>query len=164
MSLLHSFYCWGSVGVVLFSTLFFTVFGIDRWKWLACIWALVPLYNIYNFATCPIEKIVEDGKDYVRIFCRNHVAWNFEHFFKKDSNRRNCNARSFSNGRRLRRFNRTKYSRNDFSESRRQSSVRTFLWGNLPSGSGDFPYHLKIYEKATVDFSTMAPKSFFIHF
>ena len=37
MSLLHSFYCWGSVGVVLFSTLFFTVFGIDRWKWLACI-------------------------------------------------------------------------------------------------------------------------------
>lgn len=62
MSLLHSFYCWGSVGVVLFSTLFFTVFGIDRWKWLACIWALVPLYNIYNFATCPIEHLTEDGQ------------------------------------------------------------------------------------------------------
>ena len=39
MSLLHSFYCWGSVGVILISTLFFTVFGIENWKWLSCIWA-----------------------------------------------------------------------------------------------------------------------------
>lgn len=62
MSLLHSFYCWGSVGVVLLSTLFFAVFGIGRWKWLACAWSLVPLYNIYNFATCPIEHLVEDGE------------------------------------------------------------------------------------------------------
>lgn len=62
MSLLHSFYCWGSVGVVLLSTLFFAVFGISRWKWLACAWSLVPLYNIYNFATCPIEHLVEDGE------------------------------------------------------------------------------------------------------
>lgn len=62
MSLLHSFYCWGSVGVVLLSTLFFACFGIDNWKWLACIWALIPLYNIYNFATCPIEKLVDEGK------------------------------------------------------------------------------------------------------
>lgn len=62
MSLLHSFYCWGSVGVILLSTVFFAVFGIDSWKWLACIWALIPLYNIYNFATCPIEPLAEDGK------------------------------------------------------------------------------------------------------
>lgn len=62
MSLLHSFYCWGSVGVVLISTLFFAVFGINSWKWLACIWALLPLYNIYNFATCPIEHLTEDGQ------------------------------------------------------------------------------------------------------
>ncbi len=62
MSLLHSFYCWGSVGVILLSTLFFAIFGIDSWKWLACLWAIVPLYNIYNFATCPIEHPVEDGK------------------------------------------------------------------------------------------------------
>jgi fucose permease len=61
MSLLHSFYCWGSVGVILLSTLFFAVFGIENWKWLACLWALVPLYNIYNFATCPIESLVEEG-------------------------------------------------------------------------------------------------------
>ena len=56
MSLLHSFYCWGSVGVVLFSTLFFTVFGIDRWKWLACIWALPasgPLFLCITFTILP---------------------------------------------------------------------------------------------------------------
>ena len=62
MSLLHSFYCWGSVGVVLLSTLFFAAFGIGAWKVLACLWALVPLYNIYNFATCPIEYLVEEGE------------------------------------------------------------------------------------------------------
>ena len=62
MSLLHSFYCWGSVGVILLSTLFFAVFGIEHWKWLACVWALVPLYNIYNFATCPIERLTEEGQ------------------------------------------------------------------------------------------------------
>ena len=62
MSLLHSFYCWGSVGVVVLSTLFFAVFGIDNWKWLACIWALLPLYNIYNFAPCPIEHLTEEGQ------------------------------------------------------------------------------------------------------
>ena len=62
MSLLHSFYCWGSVGVILLSTAFFAVFGISSWKWLACIWAVIPLYNIYNFAFCPIEHPAVDGK------------------------------------------------------------------------------------------------------
>ena len=62
MSLLHSFYCWGVVGVVVISTLFFSVFGVGRWKIMACLWALVPLYNIYNFAVCPIEHLVEEGE------------------------------------------------------------------------------------------------------
>ena len=62
MSLLHSFYCWGTVAVILLSTLFFNVFGISNWKWMACVWALLPLYNIYNFMTCPIEYLVEDGQ------------------------------------------------------------------------------------------------------
>ena len=62
MSLLHSFYCWGAVGVILGSTLFFTLFGLDNWRILACLWALVPLYNIVNFATCPIEPIVADSE------------------------------------------------------------------------------------------------------
>ena len=62
MSLLHSFYCWGSAGVILGSTLFFTCFGLENWRILALIWALIPLYNIYNFVTCPIEKLVNDGE------------------------------------------------------------------------------------------------------
>ena len=62
MSLMHSFYCWGCVGVILLSTLFFSVFGIDAWRWLAFVWALLPLYNIFNFATCPIERLTEEGK------------------------------------------------------------------------------------------------------
>jgi len=62
MSLLHSFYCWGAVGVILGSTLFFAIFGVENWKILTIIWALVPLYNTINFITCPIERLVEDGK------------------------------------------------------------------------------------------------------
>lgn len=62
MSLLHSFYCWGSLAVILGSTLFFKLAGIENWKLLAVIWAIVPLYNIFNFATCPIEKLVEEGQ------------------------------------------------------------------------------------------------------
>ncbi|MBE6887195.1 MAG: MFS transporter [Ruminococcaceae bacterium] len=57
MSLLHSFYCWGSMGVILGSTLFFTVFGVENWKILAVIWALIPLFNSFNFINCPIEHL-----------------------------------------------------------------------------------------------------------
>lgn len=62
MSLLHSFYCWGAMGVIMGSTLFFAVFGVENWKLLTFIWALVPLYNTFNFINCPIERLVGDGK------------------------------------------------------------------------------------------------------
>lgn len=62
MSLLHSFYCWGAVGTILISTLFFLLFGMDSWKWLAVLWALIPAINVYNFATCPIEHLVEEDE------------------------------------------------------------------------------------------------------
>ncbi len=62
MSLLHSFYCWGAVGVILGSTLFFAVFGIANWRILTLIWAMVPLYNVWNFIRCPIERLIEDGE------------------------------------------------------------------------------------------------------
>ncbi len=62
MSLLHSFYCWGAMGVILGSTLFFAIFGVENWKILTFIWALVPLYNTFNFINCPIERLVEDGE------------------------------------------------------------------------------------------------------
>jgi len=62
MSLLHSFYCWGAMGVILGSTLFFGIFGVENWKILTVIWALLPLYNTFNFINCPIERLIEDGK------------------------------------------------------------------------------------------------------
>lgn len=62
MSLLHSFYCWGHVFVVLASTGFFAQFGIGSWRVMACVWALVPLVNIAYFALVPIYPIVaEEG-------------------------------------------------------------------------------------------------------
>lgn len=76
MSLLHSFYCWGSVGTILVSTLFLSVFGMDSWKWLACLWAIIPAINVYNFATCPIEKLVEEGSGMgVRELFKKPVFW-----------------------------------------------------------------------------------------
>ena len=62
MSLLHSFYCWGAVGVILGSTLFFALFGMAHWQILTLIWALVPLVNTVNFLFCPIERLVEEGE------------------------------------------------------------------------------------------------------
>lgn len=62
MSLLHSFYCWGSVGVILGSTAFFAIFGTSCWKILTLIWAAVPLLNTFNFISCPIERLVDDGE------------------------------------------------------------------------------------------------------
>ena len=61
MSFLHSFYSWGAVGTILGSTLFFVVFGTDHWRVLACLWSVIPLYNIVNFALCPIDPIVKEG-------------------------------------------------------------------------------------------------------
>lgn len=62
MSLLHSFYCWGAVAVIVCSTLFFSIFGLEHWRVLTLLWALLPLYNAYNFTACPIERLVEEGK------------------------------------------------------------------------------------------------------
>lgn len=62
MSLLHSFYCWGHVGVVLISTAFFGVLGIENWRILALVWALVPLANILAFARAPIAPLLKDGE------------------------------------------------------------------------------------------------------
>ncbi len=76
MSLLHSFYCWGHVGVVLLSTIFFQVFGIANWKLLACIWAIVPLFNCFYFALVPIYPIVsEEEKLSVGGLLRQKTFW-----------------------------------------------------------------------------------------
>ena len=62
MSMLHSFYCWGHAGVVLISTLFFYVAGIENWKILAVIWAVIPIGNAFAFAKIPIAPLIEDGE------------------------------------------------------------------------------------------------------
>lgn len=63
MSLLHSFYCWGHVGVVLVSTLFFHLAGIENWKIMAVLWALVPIANMVLFMKVPVPKLLSDGED-----------------------------------------------------------------------------------------------------
>ncbi|HIW74229.1 MAG TPA: MFS transporter [Firmicutes bacterium] len=62
MSLLHSFYCWGHVGVVLISTLFFALFEIENWKILALVWAVVPLANAVLFLRAPIASLIQEGE------------------------------------------------------------------------------------------------------
>ena len=62
MSMLHSFYCWGHAGVVFISTLFFYVAGIENWKILAIIWALIPVGNAMFFTRVPIATLIEDGE------------------------------------------------------------------------------------------------------
>ncbi|MDO5809376.1 MAG: MFS transporter [Lachnospiraceae bacterium] len=62
MSMLHSFYCWGHVGVVLISTVFFSAFGIANWKILAVLWAIVPLVNAAAFTKVPIRSLMEEGE------------------------------------------------------------------------------------------------------
>ncbi len=62
MSMLHSFYCWGHAGVVLLSTLFFYIVGIENWKILAVIWALIPAGNAVAFMKVPIAPLMEEGE------------------------------------------------------------------------------------------------------
>jgi fucose permease len=59
MSLLHSFYCWGYVGVVGLSSLYFTLAGIDRWRYLPMLWAALPLGNILLFARVPLKTLID---------------------------------------------------------------------------------------------------------
>ena len=62
MSLLHSFYCWGQAGVVLVSTILFAIFGLDKWPLFACLWAIIPMCDIFLFLFVPINDLVEDGE------------------------------------------------------------------------------------------------------
>lgn len=62
MSLLHSFYCWGQVGVVLLSTLFFMAAGRENWRMLSLIWACVPLANTVVFTRTPLPTLLPEGE------------------------------------------------------------------------------------------------------
>jgi len=75
MSLLHSFYCWGHVGVVLLSTFFFQVAGIENWKLLAIIWAVVPIFNCTLFINAPIVSLLakEDRGMTIQELLSSHI-------------------------------------------------------------------------------------------
>lgn len=60
MSLLHSFYCWGYMGVVLFSTVFFALFGIGNWRALTLVWAVIPVVNAVVFCRVPLFSLDEN--------------------------------------------------------------------------------------------------------
>lgn len=77
MSMLHSFYCWGHAGVVLLSTLFFYAAGIENWKLLAIIWALIPIGNAFAFAKVPIAPLIADGESGLELkeLFRMKVFW-----------------------------------------------------------------------------------------
>ena len=76
MSLLHSFYCWGHVAVVLLSTAFFRLAGIENWKIMACLWALIPAFNAVYYAKVPLYPITSEGHQ-IRFggLIRNKVFW-----------------------------------------------------------------------------------------
>lgn len=62
MSLLHSFYCWGTVAVILLSTAFLALFGRESWRILPCLWAAVPLFNSLLFARVPIASLTGENE------------------------------------------------------------------------------------------------------
>lgn len=77
MSLLHSFYCWGHVGVVLISTAFFALCGIENWRYLAYVWALVPIINGFIFLKTPIAPLIADGERGMTVaeLFRSKIFW-----------------------------------------------------------------------------------------
>ena len=76
MSLLHSFYCWGQVFAVVVSTLFFFAFGIDNWRIMAVIWAVVPLFNCFFFGGLEIKQLSpEGGTVKIRVLAGNRLFW-----------------------------------------------------------------------------------------
>lgn len=77
MSMLHSFYCWGHVGVVLFSSIFFKLAGIENWKFLAVLWAVIPILNALVFTRVPIAPVLPEGEQGMTIgtLFQNRTFW-----------------------------------------------------------------------------------------
>ena len=67
MSLLHSIYSRGQVGVVLLSTIYFSLFGTANWKILAVLWAAIPVFNFFVFLRVPIAPLIQEGERGLRL-------------------------------------------------------------------------------------------------
>lgn len=77
MALLHSFYCWGYVLTVLLSTLYFVVFGIENWQYLAMIWAIIPALNTVYLFFVPMPDQESAGREKMeyKVLFRNKIFW-----------------------------------------------------------------------------------------
>ena len=78
MSFLHSFYCWGQVGVTLLSTAYFVFIGIDKWMYLPFLWSVFPLFNVVLFFLVPVYVLDGDGeKTSIVSLLKNKLFWIF---------------------------------------------------------------------------------------
>ena len=77
MSLLHSFYCWGVVAVAALSTAFFALVGIEHWRWLVLLWAIIPAMTAAMFCVVPVpQKPTEDIQNNRNGgLLSNHIFW-----------------------------------------------------------------------------------------
>lgn len=78
MSLLHSFYCWGTVAVVALSTLYLFIFGKVNWRILSILWAIVPVFNIFYFSQVPLETLTEENEGMsIQELLKSRLFWLF---------------------------------------------------------------------------------------
>ncbi len=79
MSLLHSFYCWGQMLVVIGSTAFFSLAGLEKWRYLPCLWAVIPALNAVLFGFVPIRTLEENGGGSlsIREMLKDRAFWLF---------------------------------------------------------------------------------------
>ena len=62
IGILHSFYCWGHAGVVIFTTLFFQLAGTENWRLLCALWAVIPAANLILCGVCPMYQLDAEGE------------------------------------------------------------------------------------------------------
>lgn len=62
MNLLHSFYSWGQICVIVCTTFLVYFWGEQNWRWIALIWLVIPIINLYMFAKVPLAPLVREGQ------------------------------------------------------------------------------------------------------
>lgn len=67
MSLLHSFYCWGQMSVVLLTTVAIKFVGSANWVYAPICWAIIPFINMFMFMKVPIFPPVPEGEDEMKV-------------------------------------------------------------------------------------------------
>ena len=62
MSLLHSFYAWGFIFVILLTTLLITLLGRENWHYIPLVWSIIPLINFLLFTKVPLAPMVHHNQ------------------------------------------------------------------------------------------------------